>query len=140
MAWYNANGDPAPAAVRIEHNGKQVWLMNPAADAEWREANGYVYDTKPIPPPPPPEPRTIYTKLQIRRAMRSLGIEEKLNRLLEASQTFAADWYDAQEINLGDPVLIEALEAGSITQEEIEAIRHAIDEVESETEAAEEAD
>ena len=82
MAWYNANGDPAPAAVRIEHNGKQVWLMNPAADAEWRKANGYVYDTKPIPPPPPPEPRTIYTKLQIRRAMRSLGIEEKLNALL----------------------------------------------------------
>ena len=130
MTWYNANGDPAPTSVRIERDGKQVWLMNPSADAEWREANGYTYDTKPIQPPPPPEPRTIFTKLEIRRAMRSLGIEGKLNALLEGSPTFAADWQDAQEINLEDPVLIEALAAGSITQEEIEAIRHAIDEVE----------
>ena len=140
MTWYNANGDPAPTSVRIERDGKLVWLMNPAANAEWREANGYVYDTKPTPPPTPPEPRTIYTKLEIRRAMRSLGIEGKLNALLEGSPTFAADWQDAQEINLEDPVLVEALAAGSITQEEIEAIRHVIDEVESETEAAEEAD
>lgn len=76
-------------------------------------------------PPPEPQPQTVFTKLSIRRAMRSLGIEERLDALLAVSPTFAADWNDAQEIDLADPVLVEALAAGSITPEEVEAIRAA---------------
>ena len=74
---------------------------------------------------PPPPPQTVFTKLTIRRAMRQLGIEAKLDALLAVSPTFAADWSDAQDIDLADPVLIVALAAGSITPEEIEQIREA---------------
>ena len=77
------------------------------------------------PEPEPPLP-TVFTKLAIRRAMRQLGIEAKLDALLEASALFRADWTDAQEIDLADPVLVEALAAGSITAAEIEAVRRAI--------------
>ena len=80
---------------------------------EWRQAH---------PAPPPPE-RTVFSKLAIRRAMRSLGIEAKLDALLAASAVSRADWTDAQEIDLADPVLLDALASGSITAEEIAAIK-----------------
>jgi hypothetical protein len=38
--------------------------------------------------------------LQIRRACRTLGIEDKLNALLKSNEIFAADWADAQNIDL----------------------------------------
>ena len=77
------------------------------------------------PEPEPPLP-TVFTKLQIRRAMRGLGIEDKLDALLAGSAMFRSDWQDAQEIDLADPVLVEALAAGSITDADIAAIRAAI--------------
>ena len=75
--------------------------------------------------PKPPE-QTVFSKLAVRRAMRSLGIEGKLDALLNASDTFRADWSDAQEIDLADPVLSSALATGGITDEEIESIKEAI--------------
>ena len=80
---------------------------------EWRRQH---------PAPPPPE-QTVFTKLAIRRAMRQLEIESKLDALLNASAQFRADWTDAQEIDLADPVLIAALSAGSITEAEIARIK-----------------
>ena len=125
--WYNSKGEKAPDAIPVvDEHGRRGWSFNPAADAEWREANGYTYDHDPR-PAPEPAPQTIFTKLKIRRAMRALEIEAKLDALLAASATFAADWADAQEIDLADPVLVEALTAGSITAEEIEAIRQTIE-------------
>lgn len=128
MDWYNAEGEKLGHAVQVEIDGVECWKMNPGADVEWREANGYIYDHNPVPPPPAPEPEPehVFTKLKIRRAMRTLGIEGKLNTLLAASETFANDWADAQEIDLADPVLVSALALGSVTQEEIEAIRRVI--------------
>ena len=81
--------------------------------AAWHEAH---------PDPPPPE-RTVFSKLAIRRAMRQLEIESKLDNLLNASTQFRADWNDAQEIDLADPVLIAALGSGSITETEIAQIK-----------------
>ena len=75
--------------------------------------------------PKAPE-QTVFSKLAIRRAMRSLGIEGKLNALLDASDTFRADWADAQEIDLADPVLTAALSTGGIPAEEIERIKATI--------------
>ena len=128
--WYNANGKKAPDTVPVtDESGNVVgWKFNPAEDEAWRVENGYVYETNPVPPPAPEPlpPQTVFTKLKIRRAMRALGIEAKLDALLAASATFAADWADAQEIDLADPVLVEALTAGSITAEEIEAIKAVI--------------
>ena len=125
--WYNSKGEKAPEAIPVtDEQGRRGWSLNPAADAAWREANGYIYDHDPR-PAPEPVPQTVFTKLKIRRAMRSLGIEAKLDALLAASANFAADWADAQEIDLADPVLVQALTEGSITAEEIAAIRQQIE-------------
>lgn len=135
MSWYNTQGQKAPDAVPVtDEKGRKGWSFNPALDAAWREANGYIFDHDPR-PAPEPVPRTVFTKLKIRRAMRSLGIEAKLDALLSASHDFAADWSDAQEIDLADPVLVQALTAGNITAEEIEAIREEIERGGAEAEA-----
>lgn len=104
--------------------------INVHHDIDWLTQHGFEEHTdewfaEHAPTPEPPQ-QTIFTKLQIRRAMRSLEIEEKLDTLLEASDKFKKDWADAQEINLSDPVLIQALAAGDVTAEDIENIRQAI--------------
>lgn len=73
--------------------------------------------------------QTVFSKLAIRRAMRSLGIESKLDTLLNSSDTFRADWTDAQNIDLDDSVLITALQTGGISAEEIEQIKALITEL-----------
>lgn len=77
----------------------------------------------PEPEPPPPPEQTVFSKLAIRRAMRTLEIETKLDAILAGSDTFRADWTDAQEIDLADPVLADALAAGGLTAEEIADIK-----------------
>ena len=67
-----------------------------------------------------------YTKLQIRRACRALGIESKLNDLLSSNAIFAADWSDAQEIDLQDEILKQALMQGNFTQTDIQQIKDVI--------------
>ena len=67
--------------------------------------------------------KTIYTKLQIRRAMRQLDIQNKLNSILENNEQFKSDWFDAQEIDLNDPMIINALNLGLISQEQINRIK-----------------
>lgn len=70
--------------------------------------------------------KTVFTKLAIRRACRTLGLEGKLNALLEASEVFRNDWTDAQDIDLSDPVLLQALQAGTFTQDEINSIKNSL--------------
>ena len=67
--------------------------------------------------------RTVFAKLEIRRAMRSLGIEDKLDALLAQNETFRKDWQDAREIDLNDEITKKALESGGITENEILKIR-----------------
>ena len=67
--------------------------------------------------------RTVFAKLEIRRAMRSLGIEEKLDAILSQNETFRKDWQDAREIDLNDEITKKALESGGITENEIFKIR-----------------
>jgi len=114
--------------LRPPHNDGN--LMNVHHSLEWLAAHGFeehnqAWFDEHTPPPPEPPPQTVFTKLAIRRAMRSLGIEAKLDALLAASEDFKKDWNDAQEIDFTDPVLVKALAVGSITPEEIEAIREA---------------
>ena len=49
--------------------------------------------------------QSIWTKLQIRRAFRALGIEDQLDLLLQAYPDLKKDWLDAVEIDLDDPAL-----------------------------------
>ena len=118
---------PAPLNFRTP-DGR--WIMNFNLSPEMMNQFGFTMTEEEAeawreqhPEPAPPE-RTIYTKLAIRRAMRDLGIEAKLDGLLNASAQFRSDWTDAQDIDLADPVLLAALQAGSITAEEIELIKH----------------
>ncbi len=66
----------------------------------------------------------IFSKLFIRRACRSLGIENKLNALINSNQIFALDWADAQYIDLNDQVFLEAMKQGQFTDAEIENIKN----------------
>ena len=50
----------------------------------------------------------VIPKLEIRRAMRSLGIENKLGALL-TDETFGKDWRDASEIDLSEELVARAL-------------------------------
>ncbi len=117
---------PPPVNYRTEAGWIMNFYKNPEAmtAAGWRDWTREEYDEwyREHPEPAPPE-QTIYSKLAIRRAMRELGIETKLDNLLYASAEFRADWQDAQEIDLADPVLLTALQAGSITAEELADIK-----------------
>ena len=75
-----------------------------------------------------PKTRATYTKLEIRNAMRELGIESKLDALIQSSPIFETEWRDAQDIDLAYPTLRQALAAGGVSHEEIAAIRRKIQE------------
>lgn len=120
--------------AKIE-NGKVVFPphndgnhYNVHLDPAWLAEHGYsdMTEEELAPYLPQPTEQTVFSKLAIRRAMRTLGIESKLDALLNASDTFRADWTDAQEIDLADPVLASALAMGGITDEEIENIKSLI--------------
>ena len=97
-------------------------------DPVWLSEHGFIdmSEEEIAPYLPKPTEQTVFSKLAIRRAMRTLGIEAKLDALLNASDTFRSDWTDAQEIDLADSVLLEALQGGGLTEEEIERIKTAI--------------
>lgn len=70
--------------------------------------------------------QTVFTKLQIRRAMRELKMETQLNQIIKSNAKFKADWNDAQEIDLNDEMIQNAIASGLITQEIIDKIKDTI--------------
>lgn len=113
-------------AVFPPHNdGNHV---NVDLDPVWLSAHGFrdMTDEELAPYLPEPISQTVFSKLAIRRAMRSLSIEDKLDNLLNASSTFKSDWTDAQQIDLADPVLVQALSQGNITEEDLNNIRQVL--------------
>ena len=127
--WLKEEGNrliPPPVNYRTADKWIMNFYKNPDAMTAhgWREYTREEFDAwyREHHEPAPPE-QTIYSKLAIRRAMRELGIEAKLDNLLNVSAQFRADWQDAQEIDLADPVLLAALQAGSITAEELADIK-----------------
>ena len=58
-------------------------------------------------------------KLDIRRAMRDLGLETQLNTLLSYSEVFRNDWNDSELINTDDPIFIQALAMSEIKIDDI---------------------
>jgi len=67
--------------------------------------------------------QTVFNKLQIRRAMRALGIEDILNTILENNTQFRNDWNDAVEIDLNDEIIQGLISQGILTQEALEIVR-----------------
>ena len=122
----------------IERDGKVIYGYNKENNETMLFQDGYEKFPKPIysytikngiiverEPDPIPE-QTIFTKLQIRRAMRQLGIEDQLNAILSGNIQFQSDWNDAQDIDLNDSMIQDAIREGYITQEMIEAIKEVL--------------
>lgn len=64
----------------------------------------------------------IFTKLQIRRAMRKLGVEDTLDSVISTSGIFASDWQDAQDIDLNDPIFSQAISSIGVDENFIETV------------------
>ena len=94
--------------------------------------NAYAYeikDGKIVEKQPQPTPqKTIFTKLQIRRACRALQLQQKLELLLSYNEHFYRDWTDAQQIDFNDELIQQAIQTGIFTAEEIQSIKDAINE------------
>lgn len=71
---------------------------------------------------------TVFTKLQIRRAMRKLQMEDQLNEVISSNFQVQSDWNDAQVISLNDPVFKEALSNYGIDDAHIQVIIDNIEE------------
>ena len=74
----------------------------------------------------PNNENAIFSKLQIRRTMRKLGLEEDLNNFLASNINYLNDWNDAQVIDLNDPSIQELINNNIITQEYIDNIKNNI--------------
>lgn len=72
------------------------------------------------------EKKRNYSKLEIRRACRALNLQDKLNKLINADEQFAADWADATQIDLNDVMFIKAIEVRLFEQQQIDAVKHYI--------------
>ena len=128
----------------IERDGQIIYGYNKQNNEAMLFEDGYEYFPYPasnyivvngqIIPRPIPEPvqNTIFTKLQIRRAMRKLNIEYKLDDLLSDCIEFKIEWNDAVEIDINDPMIQLVVDKGFITQEEFDAIIRELNESEGE--------
>lgn len=67
--------------------------------------------------------QTVFNKLEIRRKLRQAGLQQDLDNLLASYPQFKKDWQDAVEIDLEEQTIANAIQAGLITQEMIDAIR-----------------
>lgn len=89
-------------------------VFNPSA--EQLLAAGYVRVDAPV-----RRPQSVFTKLQIRRALRALNQESLLDSALE-NEAFRKDWNDAQEINLEDEVFKQALAAQGVSERQMRQV------------------
>ena len=111
MANWIKDGVPFQNPLVID--GAQVF--NPTAE-QLRKA-GYELVV-----PTPRTGSTVFTKLQIRRALRTLGQEAILDTALAASEQARKDWNDAQEIDLNDAVFKAALAEQGIEERTLRQI------------------
>ena len=66
--------------------------------------------------------KSVFTKLQIRRALRALNQEFVLDSALAANEQARKDWNDAQEIDLEDTVFKQALAAQGISERQMRQV------------------
>ena len=70
----------------------------------------------------------IYSKLKIRRALRSLGKQEILDKALRnRNSVFTKDWADSNEIDLDDDIFKRALKQFEITEETLNQVLQKLD-------------
>jgi hypothetical protein len=73
-----------------------------------------------------PAERFTISKLRLRRALRSRGLEEYFNAALEGNPTVRADWDDAVELYSDDPMMSTTIPAFAaalgLTQADVDAL------------------
>ena len=132
---FGKNAQEAPSVFKSE--GKTIIGYNSPANEEMLINDGYLkYDgdgiianlifkdgkileeqieTTPI---ETEQTNKVYSKLKIRRALRTLGKEEILDKALRnRNSVFAKDWADSNEIDLDDDIFKAALKQFQITEE-----------------------
>lgn len=117
------------APYMIERDGQIIYGYNKQNNEAMLFEDGYAYYPYPasnyivvngqIIPRPIPEPvkNTIFTKLQIRRAMRKFEYEFVLDSILRTVPEFQKEWNDAVEIDVADPMILQAIEQGIFPRE-----------------------
>lgn len=132
------NNKIVEAPYSVSRNGKRIFGYNKANNEAMLFEDGYgkyekhiscyeIKDNEIVEKQIEPVPqREVYTKLQIRRAMRNLGIENQLDNILQASPQFRNDWNDAQQIDLNDGMIANAIYEGYLTINMINAIKEEI--------------
>ena len=71
-----------------------------------------------------PIKRTKFTKLNIRRCLRKAGKEAELDKAIMKNLQFRKDWEDAQEIDLNDEMIKEAIKNNIISEDIISLIQN----------------
>jgi hypothetical protein len=112
LSWYSARG-------YVEYNGTHP--------VEYLD----IVDGKPVELEiPEPEFPKVYTKNQIRTACIKLGLEEKLDNILEAYPKFRLFWNECLEVDLDYEMTRQALALGEFSDEDINNIMTDINTVE----------
>lgn len=108
--WLKYEGN-APLEKLMLENGeiKEIIFKDPAEDAE---------TTKVIKPLP-----TTFTKLQIRRCLRKHNLEHVLDKVLDNNVQFKREWDDAQEIDIHDTMIQNAIACGAISRHIIKVLQ-----------------
>lgn len=116
-----------------QKNNEEMLLQDgftyfPKQAFEYELQNGQIVERQIIEPELPEQEtskeKTIFTKLQIRRAMRDLNIEDQLDYILSRDGKFQKDWADALEIDLNDPMIQEIISEGWLSQETVNGIKN----------------
>lgn len=109
------NNEILEAPYILEKDGKKIYGYNKEANEKMLLKDGYlkyngnlstsfldIIDGKIIEKQIPKPQQTIFSKLEIRRAARSIEKEDFLNTILSMNPEIQADWNDAQQIDLND--------------------------------------
>ena len=107
-------------------DGESHWTGNESAETLAQ----FGYTVQPEPPaaePEPPAPVVVrVSKLNLRRALRALALEDAFDAALAANPAWARDWADATELRSDDPMLVAALpalaQAAGMTPEQATAL------------------
>lgn len=139
---FDENGNAFEAPAKMKTEAGTIFGYNNEKNEDRLLADGWLkYDGKaPLsklkldngeiiikadPARPPKAAKTVFTKLEIRRALRKLGKEDILDNALQVPQ-FKKDWTDAQEIDLNDEMMQTAITSGFISQAVLEDLKKEI--------------
>ena len=118
LGWWPCVETRPPLAGPTEGYGQPTLTVDAEA--------GMAYAVYPVVTVPDPVMSAAMSKLGLRRALRSRGLEEALDGFLAASPQALHDWQDSQVIRLDDPLMAQMLpgfrQVAGLTDEDLRAL------------------